>query len=1171
MSGSSSHSRKGVPVLLIALTLLSLPAVAGGECPGPGTPDGGPGDPCMARGRDGGGAGARFNGSLSTVIEFPFTGGSDESLRLSLPGGSLVLNATLRLDGRSALPPATDRPVTFADAGNSSGWSGVSTNTPPSGGPSNYQSTQLDGQDRSYISKQDGSVLQTVTLSYGSPYHLFRFKVTEDVVNSLSVKYVGAGYDHLFMCTELKLYIYNSGRWSNIGTTSSFGADTSLVTFKKTISSPAGYVDSAGYVHILAMGPDGWFFSFLDTDYIELTVKGSSYAWPTDLALDIGSDGTTELEFPGQLKGLQEVGSDALAGPLQALIDRAGGAAAEVPLRLISRTGGVLSVKGLVEIDLPPALQPVPEVFIDEDVPGWARVDLDRYCQDDRDARPRYDVAPADPDGEVECRLNASGHHLDFRPTTPNWNGRREFVLRATDSSGLSSSVFLNVTVRPVNDPPVIHQVPDQTAYEDQPFTIIFRAYDVDDPADNLTFSDDFPPADVGERSGALSFTPTNGQVGRYGVNVTVTDPSGATATMAFNLVVENVNDPPVLECEEYLFATEDERFTYEPSAFDQDASDGLNFTLGCDIEGLEADRRTGEISFVFRNEHVGEHHLELVVTDRAGATDSRDILLTVENVNDPPEMEAGRELLAVEDEEFDYPVNAQDLDPGDRLSFSTDSELVRIDERTGVIRLTPGNDDVGRHRFTVTVTDRSGSTARASYTLIVKNVNDPPGNITILAPRNGAVVREGEPILFSATAIDPDADDLLVYVWKEDGRVLGRGPNLTARLRPGRHIITLEVSDGTVNGTAFVELTVQGSSAGQSGLLGALGAAALPLALVAAVVVATAALSLRRRKGPDNKAGPGNPPGPYGWPPQSPGAPPPPAVADRRPPPQGPQWSPMPAQQPPAGPGQAPGYYAAQPPAGPWPPPANPPARPLAGPWPPPGLGAPGQMAGPNEPNGPPPPPHMDRPPREQPYAQSTATQPWAPPRPADMEAAPPRENRGHPAAPRADAQPSDDEPPHAIPLDDAVPEDRSGGAWPVPTPPGGPRPAGHLPPGEPPGERRHPAGPERPPGARRRRGDESVVTRADMRAAINDARHALSAARAAGLNPSDGERLLSEAVAASYRQEYARSRDLARRCESATLSMLEGAAREEERRGGGPLDGPGAKPLEDGAEEAA
>jgi len=96
-------------------------------------------------------------------------------------------------------------------------------------------------------------------------------------------------------------------------------------------------------------------------------------------------------------------------------------------------------------------------------------------------------------------------------------------------------------------------------------------------------------------------------------------------------------------------------------------------------------------------------------------------------------------------------------------------------------------------------------------------------------------------------------------------------------------------------------------------------------------------------------------------------------------------------------------------------------------------------------------------------------------------------------------------------------------------------------------------------------------VVTRADMRAAINDARHALSAARAAGLNPSDGERLLSEAVAASYRQEYARSRDLARRCESATLSMLEGAAREEERRGGGPLDGPGAKPLEDGAEEAA
>jgi hypothetical protein len=70
-------------------------------------------------------------------------------------------------------------------------------------------------------------------------------------------------------------------------------------------------------------------------------------------------------------------------------------------------------------------------------------------------------------------------------------------------------------------------------------------------------------------------------------------------------------------------------------------------------------------------------------------------------------------------------------------------------------------------------------------------------------------------------------------------------------------------------------------------------------------------------------------------------------------------------------------------------------------------------------------------------------------------------------------------------------------------------------------------------------------------MRAAINDARHAISAARAAGLNPSDCDRLLSESMAASYRLDYVRSRNLARRAESVALSLLERAAHDEEDEG--------------------
>lgn len=89
-------------------------------------------------------------------------------------------------------------------------------------------------------------------------------------------------------------------------------------------------------------------------------------------------------------------------------------------------------------------------------------------------------------------------------------------------------------------------------------------------------------------------------------------------------------------------------------------------------------------------------------------------------------------------------------------------------------------------------------------------------------------------------------------------------------------------------------------------------------------------------------------------------------------------------------------------------------------------------------------------------------------------------------------------------------------------------------------------------------------------MRAAINDAKHAISAARAAGLNPSDCDRLLSEAASASYRLDYVRARNLARRAESVALSLLERAAREEQEE----LDAiceADDEPAEEGAEEAA
>ncbi|MCE9680717.1 putative Ig domain-containing protein, partial [Shewanella sp. AS1] len=57
---------------------------------------------------------------------------------------------------------------------------------------------------------------------------------------------------------------------------------------------------------------------------------------------------------------------------------------------------------------------------------------------------------------------------------------------------------------------------------------------------------------------GTFTGTPTNSDVGTTSITVTATDSQGATVTSTFNLVVNNVNDAPVLDPIAQVSAKED-------------------------------------------------------------------------------------------------------------------------------------------------------------------------------------------------------------------------------------------------------------------------------------------------------------------------------------------------------------------------------------------------------------------------------------------------------------------------------------------------------------------------------------------------------------------------------------------------------------------------------------
>jgi hypothetical protein len=154
-----------------------------------------------------------------------------------------------------------------------------------------------------------------------------------------------------------------------------------------------------------------------------------------------------------------------------------------------------------------------------------------------------------------------------------------------------------------VNDPPSILTIDVTTAIEDELYTVMYGAIDMDPTNDTLIWSLD---TDAGwlsfdPETSILWGTPTNDDVGSYFVNMTISDGNGGAAWSYFTLTVEGTNDAPVWN--EDIPDKEnpsEEPFSLKVSVDDVDGSDEITFGLSTDpASGMVIDPQTGEISWV--------------------------------------------------------------------------------------------------------------------------------------------------------------------------------------------------------------------------------------------------------------------------------------------------------------------------------------------------------------------------------------------------------------------------------------------------------------------------------------------------------------------------------------------------------------------------------------------
>ncbi|MGI9213886.1 MAG: putative Ig domain-containing protein, partial [Methylococcaceae bacterium] len=249
----------------------------------------------------------------------------------------------------------------------------------------------------------------------------------------------------------------------------------------------------------------------------------------------------------------------------------------------------------------------------------------------------------------------------------------------ATDGSLATASSAFALTVANVNDAPTVaHALTNQTATQDQAFSLTVPANSFADVDVGDTLSDSATLADGSALPVWLVFdpvnrsfsgTPANADVGLINVKVTATDGSLATASSAFTLTVANVNDAPtVAHALTNQTATEDTAFslTVPANTFaDVDLGDTLSVTATlADGSALPAwlvfDPVNRRFTGTPANADVGLINVKVTATDGSLATASSAFVLSVANVNDAPTVaHALTDQTATEDQAFSLTVPA--------------------------------------------------------------------------------------------------------------------------------------------------------------------------------------------------------------------------------------------------------------------------------------------------------------------------------------------------------------------------------------------------------------------------------------------------------------------------------------------------------------------------------
>lgn len=290
---------------------------------------------------------------------------------------------------------------------------------------------------------------------------------------------------------------------------------------------------------------------------------------------------------------------------------------------------------------------------------------------------------------------------LSWRPGDSQ-TGNQVVRVRATDGV-LSDTATFNIHVRNINDAPVITSIPVTTVKQDQAYAYQVTVSDPD-PGDHAAFAVAARYAGISiSTSGRITWTPNAAQVGVCSVTVVVRDDSLAADTQSFQLIVENVNDAPVISTLLLDTATEDRAFSDTLAASDPDGN-MIFWSLLAGPDSLRLDRMTGALAWLPLDQDAGTDTIKVRATDGV-SSDTAVLVLRVLRVNDAPRIAGAFPDTLKKDSLYIIPLSAFD-EEGDPLTWTIPDKPSNMQIIDTSVVWVPNAAQVGWDTLTIIVSD---------------------------------------------------------------------------------------------------------------------------------------------------------------------------------------------------------------------------------------------------------------------------------------------------------------------------------------------------------------------------------------------------------------------------------------------------------------------------------